>query len=181
MLRFCTAVLMVSLASTVCLASEGDDQARSFARIYASLCLKNFQDLEALREKLARLPKLPPEKAALFLSGRKGDSWPVPDKHGEFVLTLTAGQNFCAVHARKANTEEATKLFSGLVANAPSPFTAKVVKDEQTHSSASGQLRSLSYEWSTPGISRKILFTLTTASSESAQLQVLGFAAIIAP
>jgi hypothetical protein len=172
---------MLSLISNVSMATEGDNQANSFAKIYASLCLKNLQDLRALREKLAPLPKLPPDKAALFLSGRQGEAWPVPDKHGTFVLTLLTGKNFCAVHVRRANTETATRLFTALVANAPFPITAKLVQDEQTHTAASGAVHTLSYEWSVPIAPRKMLFTLTTAPSESAGLQVLGSAAIITP
>jgi hypothetical protein len=181
MLRCCFAVVVLSLISNVSIASEGDDQAKSFAKIYASLCLKNLQYLEALREKLAPLPKLPPEKAALFLTGRQGEAWPVPDKHGTFVPTLLTGENFCAVHARRANTETAARLFTALVANAPSPITAKLVQDEQRHTAASGTVHTISYEWSVPNAPRKMLFTITTAPSESAGLQVLGSAALITP
>ena len=107
MYRFFTAVLVIGLTSNDCFAAEGEDQANSFANIYASLCLKNLSNLEALREKLKPLPKLPPEKAAMFLAGRPGDAWPVPDKHGTFVLALPSGINFCAVHVHRASTEVA--------------------------------------------------------------------------
>jgi hypothetical protein len=176
--RFFTAVLVIGLTSNDCFAAEGEDQANSFANIYASLCLKNLSNLEALREKLKPLPKLPPEKAAMFLAGRPGDAWPVPDKHGTFVLALPSRMNFCAVHVHRASTEVAKKLFTGLVASAPSPLVAKQVKSEQTQT-ANGQTQTVSYEWSVPNASRKMLFTLTTASSDTAQLQVLGSAAIV--
>ncbi|HEY8095271.1 MAG TPA: hypothetical protein VIE65_04150 [Methylobacter sp.] len=177
--KFVAVILMLGLTSNVCLAGEGEDQANSFANIYASLCLKNLSNLEALREKLKRMPKLPPEKAAIFLAGNPGDAWPVPDKHGMFVLALPSGKNLCAVHVRRANTEAAMKLFTGLVANAPSPLIAKQVRNEQAQTTANGQTQTISYEWSVPNAERKMLFTLTTASSENAQLQVLGSAAIV--
>ena len=170
---------MLGLASNVCFASESEDQANSFANIYASLCLKNLTNLEALREKLKPMPKLPPEIATMFLAGNPGDAWPVPDKHGTFVLALPSGMNFCAVHVLRANTEAAKKLFASLVANAPSPLIAKQVKNEQAQTAANGQTQTISYEWSVPNAARKMLFTLTTASSDTAQLQVLGSAAII--
>ncbi|OCR26203.1 hypothetical protein AFK24_05820 [Pseudomonas syringae] len=170
---------MFSLALNDCLASEGDDQANAFAKIYASLCLQNLQNLEGLREKLKPMPKLPPDKAALFLAGNQGDAWPVPDKYGTFVLALPSGKNFCSVHVRKANTETATRLFTAMVSNAPAPLTVKQVKNEQAKSTTNGQIQTVAYEWSVPNATRKMLFTLTTASSESAQLQVLGSAAII--
>lgn len=177
--RLIAAILMLGLASNVCFASEGEDQANSFANIYASLCLKNLTNLDALRKKLKSIPKLPPEKAAIFLAGNPGDAWPVPDKHGTFVLALTSGKNFCAVHVRRASTEDAKKLFIGLVSNAPAPLIANQVENDQAQTAANGQTQNTSYEWSVPNATRKMLFTLTTASSDTAQVQVLGSAAII--
>lgn len=177
--KFVAAILILGLTSNACFAGEGEDQANSFANIYASLCLKNLSNLEALREKLKPMPKLPPEKAAMFLAGKPGDAWPVPDKHGTFVLALPSGKNLCAVHGRRASTETASKLFTGLVATAPSPLIAKQVRNEQVQTTANGQTQTVSYEWSAPNSARKMLFTLTTASSATAQLQVLGSAAIV--
>jgi hypothetical protein len=179
MSRFFGTLLMITLSTNVCLASEGDDQATSFTKIYASLCMANIPNLEPLREKLKTIPSLPAEKASLFLAGNPGNAWSVPDKYGTFVLALPNGQNFCALHARRASTETAIKLFTGMVANAPSPFTSTLVKNEHTQSPANGSVQTISYEWSAPNTPRKVVFTLTTAPSESAQLQVLGSAAII--
>lgn len=173
------ALLILGLTSNGCFAGEGEDQANSFANIYASLCLKNLSNLDALREKLKPVPKLPPEKAAMFLSGLPGDAWPVPDKYGTFVLALPSGKNLCAVHGRRASTEVAKKLFTQVVAIAPSPLIAKQVQSEQAQTTANGQTETVSYEWGVPNATRKMLFTLTTASSDTAQLQVLGSAAII--
>lgn len=177
--RFIAAMLMLGLTSNVCFASEGEDQANSFANIYASRCLKNLSNLEALREKLKPMPKLAPEKAAMSLAGNPGDAWPVPDKHGTFVLALPSGKNLCAVHVRRASTEAAKKLFTGLVENASSPLVAKQVRSEHAQTAANGQTQTVSYEWAVPNATRKMLFTLTTASSDTAQLQVLGSAAIV--
>ncbi len=159
-------------------ATEGENQANSFANIYASLCLRHLNNLEELREKLKPMPKFPPEQAALFLSGNAGDAWPVPDEHGTFVLALPAGKNICVLHVRRADTESARKQFEGLVATAPSPLVARQVTDEQGQTQANGQTHTVAYEWSVPGASRKLLFMLTTAPSETAQLQVLGSASI---
>lgn len=173
------AALILCLTSNVSLADEGENQANVFANMYSKICLKNLSDLEALREKLKSAPKLPPEKATGFLAGHPGDAWPMPDKHGLFVLTLLSGKNFCAIHVRRANTEVAKKLFINIVATAPSPLVAKQVLNEQMHTSANGQIHTIAYEWSVPNAPRKMLFTLTTAPSSNAQLQVLGSAAII--
>lgn len=179
--RVAAALLILGLTSNICVADAGEDQAKSFANIYASLCMKNLANLEGLREQLKPMPKLPPEKAAPFLVGNPGDAWPVPDKHGTFVLALPSGKPFCAVHVRRANTESAKTLFAGLVANAPPPLVAKQVMNEQAQTTANGQTQTVAYEWSGPNTSRKLLFTLTTAASDTAQLQVLASAAIIKP
>jgi hypothetical protein len=178
MLRLFVSLAAV-LAVNLCLASEGDDQANSFAKIYASLCLQNLSNLEDLRQKLAPLPKLQTDKAALFLRGAPGDAWPVPDKHGTFVLALPSGKNLCAVYARRADVDIANTLFQKLVANAPAPFTSRMVMNEDKQTVANGVTHTVSYEWSIPNGARKMLFTLTTAAAETAQLQVLGSAAIV--
>ncbi|MHC8405675.1 NMCC_0638 family (lipo)protein [Pseudomonas sp. TMB3-21] len=95
------------------------------------------------------------------------------------MLALPSAKNFCALHGRRASSETAIKPFTGMVENPPSPFISTLVKNEQTQSPVSGQIQTLSYEWSASSATRKMLFTLTTATSESAQLQVLGSAAII--
>lgn len=178
--RCMVAIVILALTSNFSLAAtEGENQASSFANIYASLCLKHLNNLEALREKLKPMPKLPPEKAVHFLAGNAGDAWPVPDKYGTFVLALPTGKNLCAVHVRRADTEAAKRQFAGLVANAPSPLVAKQVRNEQAQTGANGMTQTVAYEWSVPNAPRKMLFTLTTAPSETAQLQVLGAAAII--
>jgi len=173
-------LVLISLASNTSMAAtEGENQANSFANIYASLCLKHLHNLDTLREKLKTMPKLPPEKASHFLAGNVGDAWPVPDKYGKFVLALPSGKNFCAVHVHRADTEATRKQFTDLVANAPSPLVAKKVRNEQVQTTANGLTQTISYEWSAPNTPRKMLFTLTTAPSDKAQLQVLGSAAII--
>lgn len=177
--RFIAALFVLGLASNACFADERENQANSFAKIYASLCLKHLSDLEALREKLRPMPKLPPEQAAHFLSGNPGDAWPVPDKHGTFVLALPAGNSFCAVYAQRADTEVAKQQFSRLVATAPAPLVSKQVRNEQAQTEANGQTQTVAYEWSVSNAPIKMLFTLTTASSEAARLQVMGSAAMI--
>jgi hypothetical protein len=179
--KFIAVILMLSLASNSCFADEAEDQANSFASIYASLCLKNLTNFGVLREKLKSVPALPPEKAERFLAGNLGDAWPVPDKHGMFVLALLRDKPVCLVHGRRANTEVARKLFTDLVTNVPSPLTAKQVLNEQAQTTVNGETQTVSYEWSVPNAPKKLLFTLTTAALETAEIQVLGSAAIVSP
>lgn len=182
MCKHLMALAFIGLAShTVSAASEGEKQAQAFAHHYASLCLKHLNNLDALRDKLKPIAQLRPEQAAHFLAGRAGDAWPIPEKSGLFVLALPAGKNMCAVHARRADTVAAQKQFSHLVARAPAPLVARQVRNQKAQTAANGETQTVAYEWSMPNEGHKVLFTLTTAASTKAQLQVLGSVAIISP
>ncbi|MDP1663651.1 MAG: hypothetical protein Q8L79_00885 [Methylobacter sp.] len=172
-------ILLFVAISNTCIASDADNQAESFANIYVSLCMKNLSDLEGLRVKLKNMPKLPPEKTVQFLSGSPGDAWPVHDKYGAFVLALPNNKNICMVYARRADTGKAEKMFIGLVGSPLAPFVSRLAKDERAQTGGNGPTHTISYEWSVPNAARKMLFTLTTANSDNAQLQALGSAAII--
>lgn len=160
-------------------AAQADAQADSFSNIYASTCLKHLSDLEALRRKLKNAPELPPDKAAMFLQGNPGNAWPVPDKNGVFVVALPKDKNICFVYARRVNSQAAEDLFIKIVEKSPDPLTARKVKDTSERSTKNGQTRTLSYEWSVPQAPRKTLFTLTTATSETADLQGMASAAYV--
>jgi hypothetical protein len=172
-------LIILSLASKVCLASEADDQANAFTEIYLSTCMKHLSQLDTLRTALKRVPALPPEKAAYFLSDKPGDAWSVPDKRGTFVLALPSDKNFCSVYGRKANTETAKKLFLALITNPPAPLTAKLVREEQKQSPLNGPTQTIAYEWSVPNAARKMMFIFSMAPSESAQVQVWGSASMV--
>lgn len=171
-------VAALALLPGLCSADEGKDQAEFFTKIYISQCLKHLQNLDALRTALKDLPKLAPQKAELFVHG-PGNAWPMPFKSGHFVLALPDRKPICLVYARRADTESALRLFTALVAKAPPPLTSKLLKDEHIQTEANGVTHTVSYEWSIPNAARKMLFTLTIAPSESAQLQALASAAII--
>lgn len=158
---------------------NADIQAQSFATMYTSLCIKHLTDLNGLSAKLKDMPKLPTEKASHFLAGHPGDAWPVPDSHGTFVVALPSDINLCAVHAHRANTVTAEQFFIQLAAYAPAPLLSKRVRDEYTETGPNGLTHTLSYEWSGPNATQKMLFTLTTASSDHAQLQVLGTVSLV--
>ncbi|UVE16324.1 hypothetical protein NVV93_11940 [Pseudomonas sp. LS44] len=179
MRAFTISMFISAVACNTSLASDAENQAKSFATIYASLCMKNLSNLEGLRAKLKDMPKLPPEKSIQFLSGNPGDAWPVPDKNGTFVLALPSNKNICMVYARRADATKAEEMFVGLVGNSPAPLISRLAKDERAQTIANGPTHTISYEWSVPNAARTMLFTLTTASSNNAQLQALGSATIV--
>jgi len=123
--------------------------------------------------------QLPPDKATFFLAGQVGKAWPVPSKYGKFVLAIPSDKNFCALHVQKADTEIAKKLFTQIVANAPTPLVSKQVSNQQKHTVTNGDIQTISYEWAIPKAARKMLFTITVAPSATAKIQVLGSAALI--
>lgn len=158
---------------------ESSAQADSFANIYATTCLKHLSNLDALISKLASAPTLPPEKASQFLQGKQGKAWPVPDRNGVFVLAIPDSKDFCAVFARRVSGPEAIARFQKLVASAPQPLTSRQVANSSTQTKQNGLASTLSYEWSLNGADRRMLFTLTTADSPTADLQGLATAAYV--
>jgi hypothetical protein len=179
MKKIILALTLFGMISTSALANEGVDQANSFSNIYLTLCMKYVSNLDELREKLKPVPKLPAEKAVHFLSGGKGDAWSVPDKHGLFVLALPTGKNLCAVHGRRASAEEVKKQFIKLVASAPASLTAKQIRNEQAQTSSNGLTHTIAYEWSKPNANLKLVFMLTTSTSETAEIQALASASLV--
>lgn len=166
------------ISSASLAAGVGQQQAQSFYKMYTSLCTQRLGTLDEFRKELQNLPQLPPEKAKKFLAGAAGEAWSVPDKNGLFVLSLPTGKKYCAIHARRADTDIARKLFVDLVSNAPKPFAAKKIEDT-TKPSEKGVVRTVSYEWVKSGAPVSFVFILSTNSSNTADVQVLGSAAII--
>ena len=95
------------------------------------------------------------------------------------VLALLKGKNLCAVYGRRADAEAVQQQFSAIVATAPSLLVATRVTNKLAQTSANGQTHTVAYEWSVPNAHRKLLFTLTTASSATAQIQAMGSAATV--
>lgn len=167
------------LLGTANAAVEAEIQAKAFADIYASTCLKHFNKLPELANKLKDLPKLPQETAAYFLQGKKGDAWPVPNQYGQFVLALPKDMPMCMVYARRADTEAAKQLFTQMVSTAPAPLEAKLVSNHSKQTETNGLTETVSYSWAVDKAEKAILFTLTTAASENAQLQVMASTALV--
>lgn len=164
------------LSATPILTIAADPQAESFSRIYTGVCVQHIIDLGVLREKLRGAPQLPPEKASLFLGGWPGVAFPVADPNGTFVVALPAGKQLCALFARRLNAEAAKENFLKLARNAPRPYVARLVSEESTATAANGPTKTIMYEWTAEGAMRKVVLTLTTATSEQADLQ--GMASI---
>ena len=171
LLRIAVAVAL-AFVSAAAYADRGAEQAKAFMNIYA-VCLRHLDDFEKLRAKLAPLPKLPPEKAAIFLLDRPGDAWPVPDKSGYFVLSLLRNRNECAVHAREADTAMVKAHFRLLTALAPPPFkSAEISKEGKRGVGGTGE--TVFYEWHTESAGRSALLGLTTDPSPNAGRQAFA-------
>lgn len=166
-------ILVVASLCTSAGAQEASQQADSFLNIYATTCMRHISSLDTLRGKLAPLPSLPPEKASHFLNGQQGKAWPVPDKHGVFVLAIPDGKDFCSVSAVRVNGPEAVLRFKRLVATAPPPLNARELVNTSAATQSNGVANTLAYAWATSGAARSLRFMLTTADSPSAQIQGL--------
>ncbi|MYN45210.1 hypothetical protein GTP23_09065 [Pseudoduganella sp. FT93W] len=170
--------LLVLLAAAIGAPAQADPQSAAFAQIYSSLCLKHLAKVDELRLKLKDMPSLPAEKAEGFLQGRPGKAWPVPDKHGVFVLALQDGKDVCSVFAHRADAQAVEADFLRLVQTAPAPLTSQLIENGVTQSARNGRTRTVVYAWSLPQAKRKMIFTLTTATGEAANLQAMATASM---
>jgi hypothetical protein len=175
--------LTLSMFNGASQAQTTDGNADAFAKMFLTTCMQYLNNLEGFRTTLKNnnLPKFPPEQAALFLQNQPGDAWPIPHQGqmGNFVLSLPTGKNVCFIHVRRANQNDAERLFKNLVANAPSPLVSEPKKEEQVETAANGKARTIAYTWSLPQANRKMLFMLTTTAFENAQIQVLASASMV--
>lgn len=175
--------LLIGLLILCCyshtLAATAEQQANSFANIYATTCLKYLPNLEELRHKLGQLPALTPEQAMPFLNGKPGKAWPVPDAYGTFVVALTDQMNLCAVYARRVNATLAKQQFERLVATAPAPLTSRQLAFKQQFDAKNGNRINVAYQWQFKSAPRKMLFMLTTADADTAALQGMATASMV--
>lgn len=171
-------LLAITLATSASAASAADPQAEAFFRIYTGACVQYIGDLSVLREKLRAAPQLPTDKAGLFLRGSPGIAYPVPDKNGTFVVALPADKHMCALFARRVDAAAVEESFLKLARNAPRPYVARLVSEEPGTSSVNGRTKTIMYEWAAEGALRKIVLTLTTATSEQAEFQGLASVAL---
>lgn len=170
------AVLLLSIISGISqAATEGESQANSFSNIYAAFCLKYLNNFEELRAKLKLIhPQLPHDKAMYFLEKKLGDAWSVSDKNGAFVVVLPSEEQSCLVYGEKTDAELVKRKFIDFFTMLLAPLNAVQIKSEQVKTAGNTVKKTISYEWSAPNKKQTILFSLTTASSETAQIQILG-------
>ena len=124
-------------------AAAEDLQADSFARIYASVCLKNLSHLDGLRDKLRLQPKLAPDQAAAFLQGLAGSAWPVPDKNGTFVVAVPDNKKMCLVYVRRVGAEAAEERFRKMAATSPDPLVSRSVMDKWESTARNGKTHTI--------------------------------------
>ena len=164
-------------------ASNTDPNGDGFLNLYVELCVKRIGEIDAFHDKLLRekVPKLQPDSAKPFLSGMEGDAWPVPyqGKMGNFVLVLPAQKNLCMLYARRTDTAAVEQGFDAMVAKAPEPMVATRGAQPQAGPRASGETRTVSTSWASPGSERRMQFILTTNASPDAQVQAFGSVAIV--
>ena len=165
------AISGLAFMSSAHAADDAEMQAGSLFNIYQTTCMKHLNNMDDLRGKLKDVPKLPPEKASGFLFGMPGSAWPVPDKHGLFVLVLHESKNFCMVHARRADATIVERKFAEIFDRAPAPLISSRIQDDRIETKANGPVHTFSYTWAAPKAQRKMLFTASTATSPDAQLQ----------
>jgi len=152
-----------------------EQKAQGFIDVFLTTCLKHYGKPDALRADLdqRRLPQVPAQYASFFLNGKEGHAWSATNPMGEYVISLRA-DGVCAVFARRAKDTEVQKLFATLVEGlAIPPMTVKKEEDKSSMT-PNGPTRYVSYTYSKAEAKGSLHFGLTTASSESADLQAMA-------
>lgn len=176
--KIVAAIVTCVLSSASYAENVAKKQARSFYKMYSSLCAQRLANLDDFRKELQSLPQLPAQKAKRFLAGQAGQAWSIPDEHGLFVLVLPKAKKICSIHARRADTKLAQKLFIDFISKAPAPLVSKKIQDNKK-STSKGIQRTIRYEWVKPNAPLVFVFMLSTNSDTEADLQVLGTAAVV--
>lgn len=171
--------LLLAVLSPFCLAEDGKAQARTFDDIYRSLCLKNINNLNKLKEQLALSPQMSPEQTRQILRGAKGFAWRIPSDEGAFILSLQDKPPTCTVMAHHADAKTLEELFLKLV-NAPiAPLESKKISSREDKTKANGTAHTLTYEWQAKQGKHKLVFVLSTSSYEKADLQAFGSISLV--
>ena len=172
--------IVFALAATLCVASAHaqtpSQPGASFMKVFAGLCMRGIGDLEALRSELKTkgLPTLQEAAARVFLDGRPGDAWPVPEAGalGNLVLILPSDQYECSVLARRGAATPTQAEFSQLLTKPPVPFASELKTDERPSSALNGEIHTLGYLWKLDGNPKALAFMLTTSESPAASIQL---------
>lgn len=93
------------------------DQAREAVGLFAQSCLKHVEEPADLQAWIAATPQLrqfPPEEAAAFLEGKRGDVWSAENDAGLFALVVFADDT-CTVIAQQASADQVSLVFSEYV------------------------------------------------------------------
>lgn len=178
-MRFVILTFMFLSLTGLCRAEDAKLQAASFARFYNSFCIHRMNDLDDLKRELGAVAQLAPAGAELFLNGKPGGAWPLPDLEGLFVLALPDDEPLCTVYARRADAAYTEELFIKLVSAPVAPLLTRKITDGHMQTPKNGTAHVLEYEWYMEDSSRRILFTLSTSELENADLQVTGSVFIV--
>lgn len=160
--------------------SAGDKNAAFFANIYSGTCLKFAGKPAELRTELDtnKQPQLPADKAKAFLVGHPGTAWLIANPGGSFVVSLR-DDNVCAVYAQRANATEVEKRFIALVTQTGTPDLLITKSLDQQAKTTNGPTHTLAYTWSAAKAAQKMLFTLTTTTSNNSAMQAMASLAMV--
>jgi hypothetical protein len=64
--------------------------------------------------------------------------------------------------------------FKKMAAEAPVPMVSRQVQDSKSATPQNGMAHTIAFEWAAPDTTKRVLYTLTTAESPTAELQGLA-------
>jgi hypothetical protein len=165
------AASLLTLSSSVFAA---EPQEEVFTTLFAATCMKHFYAPDELRAEMSSAPVLQGEPSQFFLGGKLGTAWAVGIAGGKYVVAWRE-DNVCAVYAQRASAAEVHANFVSLVATAPEPLVAS---PREAAGPSTDSLKSIAYGWHRAKDKTELLFTLTTSSDASSNVQAMASMAV---
>ena len=164
--------MILSLSYNFSWADSEDHASHFFGQLYANTCLKNAADMQILKDSFSSIqtPHLSAPKAALFLQGKPGTVWVIPNVVGDYLVSIDR-HNYCAVYTQGVNINAVERGFITLLENTPSSFTLEKVQDE-TLQTALGPTHIIRYLRTNIADNSRQEFSLETSNAQGVEIQV---------
>ena len=151
-------------------------QQEAFTTLFATTCMQYFYAPEKLRAEMTSQSAavLQGRPSQFFLGDKPGTAWSVQLPAGKYVVSWR-DDGVCSVFAQRAHVADVHSNFIALVAVAPEPLVAS---PRETDGPSTETLKTISYAWHRPNDKTELLFTLTTSSEATPNVQAMASMAL---
>jgi hypothetical protein len=165
------AISVTLILSCVATADVSKISAEYFSQLYAKTCVKEAADMAVLKSRFgeAQAPELSNNKAVLFLEGKLGTVWIIPNVIGDYLVSID-DSNICTVYTRDVNINEVERAFMSLFENIANIQSVEKVQDE-TLQTELGPKHYISYTLTNQADNSRQKFSLETSTADRVEIQ----------